>query len=96
MKPIEAALKDLEALKPDEQFSYTEIAKKHGVLRSTLSQRHRAETQPHTAKAVSQQRLTPQQEQELVKYIEGLTERHLPPTRGTIRNFASTIATLRG
>ena len=92
MKPIEAALKGLEALKPGEQFSYTKVAEKHGVWRSTLSRRHRAKTQPRAAKAVNQQRLTPQQELELVKYIEGLTERHLPPTREMIRNFASTIA----
>ncbi len=25
-------------------------------------------------------------------YIEGLSGRHLPPTRDTVRNFASTIA----
>lgn len=32
------------------------------------------------------------EEAELVRYIEGLSDRHLPPTRDTVRNFASTIA----
>ncbi|KAF1963959.1 hypothetical protein BU23DRAFT_384350, partial [Bimuria novae-zelandiae CBS 107.79] len=32
------------------------------------------------------------QKAELVKYIEGLIARHLPPTREIIRNFASIIA----
>ncbi|KAF1975308.1 hypothetical protein BU23DRAFT_409832, partial [Bimuria novae-zelandiae CBS 107.79] len=39
-----------------------------------------------------QQKLTPQQEEELVQYIKRLTERHMPPTREMIQNFASTIA----
>ncbi|KAF1943376.1 hypothetical protein EJ02DRAFT_486408 [Clathrospora elynae] len=34
----------------------------------------------------------PQQEEELVLYIEDLTKRGLPPTQAMIQNFASTIA----
>jgi hypothetical protein len=36
--------------------------------------------------------LTPQQELELVVYIEKCTRRGLPPTREMIQNFAGSIA----
>src|SRR3954468_21093073 len=92
MVPISHSIAEIESLKPGEQFSYTKIAKKYGVVRSTLTRRHQAVTQPRADKAINQQKLNPQQEQELVKYIEGLTARHLPPTREMIRNFALAIA----
>jgi hypothetical protein len=44
--------------------------------------------------AIAQQKLTPQQEDELVTYIEGLNVRHMPPTRTMIRNFAQEIASV--
>ena len=49
-------------------------------------------TRPPEVKNFDQQKLTPEQEIELVQYIKGLTERHLPPTREMVRNFASTMA----
>jgi hypothetical protein len=84
MSPIEEALLEIESLKPGEDFQYTTIARRHGVHRSTLSRRHRAVTASRAAVAAGQQKITPQQEAELVKYIEGLTARHLPPTREMI------------
>ena len=89
---LEAALKELAALKPGEQFSYTAIAKKYGVVRSTLTRRHKAISTDAATKTINQQQLTPQQEQELLKYIEILNTRRLPPTREMIRNFASSVA----
>ena len=41
---------------------------------------------------LAHQKLHPQQEKELVQYIQRLTERRTPPTREMIRNFAGTIA----
>jgi hypothetical protein len=38
-----------------------------------------------------QQKLTPQQEDELVKYIGMLTERGLPPTRAMMQIYASVV-----
>jgi len=92
MSPLEEALAEIESLEPSEKFIYTQIAEKHGINRSTLSRRHRAVTASRADIAAQQQKLTPQQEAELVKYIEGLTARHLPPTREMVRNFASAIA----
>lgn len=92
MAPIDDALAEIEALESSEEFSYKNIANKYGIWRSTLTRRHKAITQSHATKIINQQKLTPQQEAELVQYIEGLTARRLPPTREMIHNFASTIA----
>ncbi|KAH5632622.1 hypothetical protein HBI23_218330 [Parastagonospora nodorum] len=47
------------------------------------------------AKKFNIDRFTPQQELELIRYIEGLTKRGLPPTREMIRNFSSEIVKYR-
>lgn len=92
MASIEAAIAAIEALKPGESFTYTEIAAAHGVERVTLSRRHQQSQASRATQAVKQRKLNPQQELELVRYIERLTERRLPPTRSMIQNFASQIA----
>jgi IS30 family transposase len=90
---MEAALTAIESLEPGEKFTYQEIADQYGIQRSTLSRRHRGRQGMLEAQRTNQQKLNPQQELELVSYIEDLTERELPPTREMIQNFASTIAT---
>ena len=92
MSPIEAALAAIEALEPGEKLVYAEIARKYGVLTSTLSQRHRGVSSSRATKAQNQQALHPQQELELLRYIEHLTRQGLPRTRPMIRRFASDIA----
>ena len=71
---------------------YTHLAEKHGVVRSTLTRQEQGKTTSREDKAIAQRLLTPTQESELIEYIEGLTKRHLPPTRTMIKNFASEIA----
>lgn len=44
MDPLEAAIASLESLKLGESINYTQVAKKFGVDRSTLSRRHRGVT----------------------------------------------------
>jgi hypothetical protein len=92
MSPIEAALAAIEALEPGEKLVYAQIARKYGVPASTLSQRHRGVSSSRATKAQNQQALHPQQELELLRYIERLTRQGLPPTRPMIRRFASSIA----
>jgi hypothetical protein len=92
MSPIEAALAAIEALEPSEKLIYAQIARKYSVAVSTLSQRHRGVSSSRAIKAQNQQALHPQQEQELLRYIERLTRQGLPPTRPMIRRFASSIA----
>ncbi|KAF1957470.1 hypothetical protein CC80DRAFT_410863 [Byssothecium circinans] len=50
MDPINAAIEEINSLELGETFSYKEIAKKHSVVRSTLTRRHQAITVPHTLK----------------------------------------------
>ena len=40
MSNVEAALAAIDALEPGEYFTYTDIAKKFGVVRTTLARRH--------------------------------------------------------
>src|SRR5689334_23130780 len=92
MSPIDKAIEEIESLGPCEPFSYAKIAKKYGVVRTTLMRRPKGITASPTTQASNSQKLNPQQEAELVKYIEGLTARRLQPTREMVRNFASAIA----
>jgi hypothetical protein len=92
MAPIDDALAAIEALEPGEKLVYQKIADQYGVDRSTLARRHKRVQVPRELKDSNQKKLTPQQEAGLVKYIEELTARHIPPTREIIRNFASAVA----
>jgi transposase-like protein len=67
---IEDALTEIASLGPEEEICYARIAQKHGVVQSTLSRQHQAITQSATTKNINQQKLTPQQEEELVQYIQ--------------------------
>jgi hypothetical protein len=89
---INEALAERRAAEPGEPIPYTHLAEKHNVWRSTLSRRDQGIHASREDKAHAQQKLTPQQEAELVTYIEGLTIRHLPPTRTMIKNYAKEIA----
>jgi transposase-like protein len=86
------ALAECDTCVSEDKIPWSKIAEKHGVVRSTLTRTWRGETRPHQEKVLTQQKLTPQQEEELVKYIEQLTARHIPPTREMIANFASAVA----
>ena len=89
MDPIQEAIEEIESREPGDEFSYQAIAKKYGVGRMTLMRRHKGETETYGLRKSS---LHPQHEAELVRYIETLTERRLPPTRTMIQQFASQLA----
>jgi transposase-like protein len=95
MSPILDAIAAINALKPGEKIQYAKVARKYGVDRMTLTRRHQGTQGTITEKNINQQRLTPQQEEELVTYIIGLTERHLEPTREIIANFALKIGKIK-
>ncbi|KNG45663.1 pogo transposable [Stemphylium lycopersici] len=92
MAPIDDAIACLESQEPEEQLSYEKCAAKFGVVASTLRRRHKGGQGSRAAKNVNQRALSSQQEQVLIKHIEELTARRIPPTRDMIRNFASAIA----
>jgi len=66
MEPIEAALAAIDSLAPGESINYTEIAKKYGVVRSTLARRYQAITQTRADEGINRRKLSPQQEKELI------------------------------
>jgi hypothetical protein len=92
MSSIEAALAAIESLEPGEQFSYRKVAVEYHCNRTTLARRHQGLASSRSTMAENQQALHPQQELELLRYIERLTRQGLPPTRPMIRRFASDIA----
>ena len=92
MTPIEAAIEAIESREPGASFSYRKVAKQFKVDRTTLSRRHQGIAQSHADAAAHKQLLNPQQELELVRYIERCTEQGLPPTREMVRNFAGAVA----
>ncbi|KNG52820.1 pogo transposable [Stemphylium lycopersici] len=92
MDPIQEAIRYIESREPGDDFSYREVARKYGVDRTTLSRRHQGKRRSYKAQAEHQRLLNLQQELELVRYIEELTRRGLPPTREMVGNFASAVA----
>ena len=89
MDPIQEAIAEIELREPGKSFSYQQLAKKYGINRCTLDRRHKGLTEAHGVKHLS---LHPQHEIELVRYIQTLTERLLPPTREMMQRFASDLA----
>ena len=89
MEPIEAAL---EHLKLTESFTYAAVADKYGVDRTTLSRRHRGLQTSRAIQKENERSLNATQSSQLIKYIEKLSARGLPPTADMVRNFASEIA----
>jgi transposase len=91
MNLIQEAIEYIESRESEEEFSYREVAKKFKVGRTTLSRRHQGTQRSNETWGRDKQLLSPQQEHELVLYIEICARRGLPPTREMIQNFASTI-----
>ena len=92
MDPIQEAIEDLESREPGEEKSYTKVAKKHGVSRTTLARRHKGIQETRATEGINRRKLNTHQEAELVQYIDVLTQKGLPPTRAMIKNFASCVA----
>jgi hypothetical protein len=92
MDPIKAAIAVIEARKPGELFSYNRFAKDFSVVCSTLIRQHKRYIGKIPVTQHQSQKLSNEQEIELLQYIRTLTEHGLPPTRQMIQSFASTIA----
>ncbi len=89
MASIEAALADL-ALQ--DSPNYTATAKKFNINRSTLSRRHRDKTAFVKESKQTTSILSNQQEKELIRYINKLTERDILFSNAMIRVFAYNIS----
>jgi hypothetical protein len=83
---IELALADL---RQQEKPNIRCTAKFFSLLESTLRRRWQGKTMSHSAAASEyKQRLTNAQKKALIKQINQLTDRRMPPTSSIIRNFA--------
>jgi hypothetical protein len=60
MSPIEDALAEIESLRPTDSICYTNVSKRHGVWRSTLTRRHQAATLSNASKSINQRKLDEQ------------------------------------
>ena len=74
MTGIKEALAECDAVPSDEEIPWLKIADKHGVVRLTLSRKHRRETRSRKEVLTLQQNLQPHKEAELVQYIDKLTK----------------------
>jgi hypothetical protein len=88
---MDEAIEALERGGEGEEIGYVAIAKRFGVDESTLRRRHQGKCNTCVEAAQERKYLSTQQEEELVKYIKGLTSKGLPPTRAMIQNFASVV-----
>jgi hypothetical protein len=91
MDPIQEAIADLESQEQGEQLSYSELARKWGVNRVTLSRRCKGIQGTRAKEGINRRKISPEQEAGLVAYIISLTKRGLPPTRKMVQNFASHV-----
>ena len=91
MSSIDAALAFIERLLPTEHINITKIANQFECNRTTLSKRYRGVTGSRHTQYQNQQNLNDQQEKSLVKYIDRLCARGLPPSKHIVRNFAQEI-----
>ena len=92
MNPILDAIAAIDSAEPREQLSYRAVGTKFNVNAKTLRRRHQGTQLDYAEAANNKQLLSPQQEIELVQYINELTEQGLPPTRTMIQNFGSAVA----
>jgi transposase-like protein len=90
--PILDAAAAIDAQEPEEQPSYRAAADAFGVNKDTLRRRHKGQTRSYAGDAKQRMLLSPQQEIQLVQYIETLSARSILPTRTIIANYASALA----
>jgi hypothetical protein len=92
MAPIDDAIAAIKCATPDEDVSYRKIAVQFNNYQTTWAHRHQGHTNSNAGEAQQRTHLNPQQERELVIYVQGLTEHGLPPKRTLVKNMASEVA----
>jgi Tc5 transposase DNA-binding domain len=82
----------LDALDSQTVLNYAAAARAHNIDRTTLSRRYKGKTVSRAeANSTYRQRLNDVQEDTLLRYIDTLTDRHIPPTSQNVRNLAEEI-----
>jgi Tc5 transposase DNA-binding domain len=86
---IKAAIDELNSQKT---LNYAAAARAHNIDRTTLSRRYNGKTVSRAeATSTYRQCLNDVQEDTLLRHIDSLTDRHIPPTSQIIRNLAEEI-----
>ena len=75
-----------------EHINISDIARRHGVGRSSLSRQFHQKTGTKHYSIESHRLLNNKQEQELLKYIRRLCKRCLPPTSKIVTNIAQELS----
>ncbi|QGA18749.1 hypothetical protein EYB26_006434 [Talaromyces marneffei] len=91
MAPIDLALEYIQVLDPKEKINYTQIAKKFGIDRSTLSRRHRQITGSKEDQYYAQALLNKDQSEVLITLVNGLENRGVSITSSELAEFAKAI-----
>jgi hypothetical protein len=91
MAPIDLALEYLHSLNPEEKINYTQIAKKFGVDRSTLSRRYRQVNGSKEDKYYAQALLNKEQSAVLITLVNELAKHGVPLTNAKLAEFAKVV-----
>jgi hypothetical protein len=92
MDQILDAIEAIELRKYGAFFLYSKVANRFGVDRTTLLRRYQSVRGSNEEMGKAQQLLSPQQELELMPYIERCTRQGLPPTQEMVQNFGNAVA----
>jgi transposase len=88
------AIEAIESREDHASFSYRKVANQFGVDRTTVLRHYQGIQGSNEEMGKAQQLLSPQQELELVQYIERRTMQGLLPTREIVQNLGSAVAKL--
>lgn len=91
MAPIDLALEYLQSLDPEEKINYTQIAKKFGVDRSTLSRRHRQVNGSKEDQYYAQALLNKEKSAILIDLVNELAKNGVPVTNARLAEFATAM-----
>jgi hypothetical protein len=92
MAAIDKAIELLNSREFSGKIPYQAVARKYGVVDTTLRRRHRAETQPREISYMRKQLLTPEQEVELIGWINQETKGKQPPSQLLVAEKAGLLA----
>ncbi|KAI9034721.1 uncharacterized protein KD926_006716, partial [Aspergillus affinis] len=95
MAPIDEAIAELESVALEERPSYTFIAKKYGISRTTLARRFRGIQHSKDDQYQDQRLLNDRQAKVLISNINELSERGLYISHEMLQNLAHEISGIR-
>jgi hypothetical protein len=87
MTPIDNAIAAIECAAPGKDVLYRKIAVQFNIDQTTLVRCHQGHTNSNAEEAQQRAHLNPEQERELVIYVQGLSERGLPPNRMLVKKI---------